>query len=223
MMTAALELTDVWKVFRTHTMETAALRGLTLRIEAGDFVAITGASGSGKSTLVTLMGLLDTPSAGRVEFYGQDVSQAGAGRLADLRLSSVGFVFQSFHLIADMTVIANVALSLEGRVARKHDRLELARQTLEELGLGPRAEHYPAQLSGGQQQRVAVARAMVRHPSLLICDEPTGNLDPESAKSVFDLIKTMHSQGTTVILVTHDMALAQQAPRLIRLENGEII
>jgi len=222
-MTTALKLTNVGKIFRTRSMETAALRDLSLTIETGEFVAITGASGSGKSTLVTLMGLLDTPSTGQLEFFGSDVTRAGAGALADLRLSKIGFVFQSFHLIPDLTVVANVALGLEGLVSGRRERFRQAHQALERLELAPRADHYPAQLSGGQQQRVAIARAMVRRPALLICDEPTGNLDVESANIVFELIKDMHAAGATVILVTHDTDLARKAPRQVQLEHGEIV
>ncbi len=222
-MTTALKLTNVGKIFRTRSMETAALRDLSLTIETGEFVAITGASGSGKSTLVTLMGLLDTPSTGQLEFFGSDVTCAGAGALADLRLSKIGFVFQSFHLIPDLTVVANVALGLEGLVSGRRERFRQAHQALERLELAPRADHYPAQLSGGQQQRVAIARAMVRRPALLICDEPTGNLDVESANIVFELIKDMHAAGATVILVTHDTDLARKAPRQVQLEHGEIV
>lgn len=222
-MTDAVILSDVWKRFRTRDVETAALRGVSLTIKKGEWVSVTGPSGSGKSTLVTVIGLLEAIDGGQIKLFGNDVAHASADAKARMRLSLIGFVFQAFHLIPDLTVVENVAMGLVGLVRSKSRRLERAREVLDHLGLAARANHFPVQLSGGQQQRVAIARAMVRQPALLICDEPTGNLDSTASESALKLIAEMHEQGTTVVVVTHDEAVADRAGRRIRLLDGQVV
>ncbi len=221
-MSYALELSKVSKRFRTRKVETLALDQIDLSVPRGEFLSIVGSSGSGKSTLVSIMGLLESPSEGAVGFFGEDVTCAGSGRLADLRRNHVGFVFQSFHLISDMSVVENVMTGLDGIERSKRLRRARAVETLDALGIGHRADHLPAQLSGGQQQRAAVARAMVRNPLLLICDEPTGNLDQESADIVMAHIEAFRDSGATVVLVTHDHDIARRADRMVTLEHGQI-
>lgn len=221
-MSHALELNSVSKRFRTKRIETTALDQIEMSVATGEFLSIVGASGSGKSTLVSIMGLLEKPSEGSVVFFGEDVSRAGSGRLADLRRNHIGFVFQAFHLISDESVIENVMAGLDGIERSRRVRRERAMDTLEALGIDHRAEHLPAQLSGGQQQRTAIARAMVRRPLLLICDEPTGNLDPEASGIVMDHIEAIRQSGATVVLVTHDHAIARRADRIVTLEQGRV-
>lgn len=221
-MSDALTLIAVTKRFRTRKIETTALDQVTMRVSSGEFLSIVGPSGSGKSTLIAIMGLLEKPNEGQVAFFGEDVTRAGSGRLADLRRHHVGFVFQSFHLMSDETVVENVMAGLDGIERSKRLRQERAMEALNALGIDHRADHLPAQLSGGQQQRAAIARAMVREPRLLICDEPTGNLDPESAGIVMGHIDAIRERGATVVLVTHDHAIARRADRIIALEHGRI-
>lgn len=221
-MSYALELSKVSKRFRTRKVETLALDQIDLSVPRGEFLSIVGSSGSGKSTLVAIMGLLENPSEGSVVFFDEPVARAGSGRLADLRRNHIGFVLQSFHLISDMSVVENVMTGLDGIERAKRLRRTRAMETLVALGIGHRADHLPAQLSGGQQQRAAVARAMVRKPLLLICDEPTGNLDQESADIVMAHIEAFRDAGTTVVLVTHDSAIARRADRNDTLEHGQL-
>ncbi|MEP3072088.1 ABC transporter ATP-binding protein [Maricaulis sp.] len=221
-MSDALTLIAVTKRFRTRKVETTALDQVTMSIPRGEFLSIVGPSGSGKSTLIAIMGLLEKPSEGQVAFFGEDVTRAGSGRLADLRRHHVGFVFQSFHLMSDETVVENVMAGLDGIERSRRLRRERAMEALNALGIEHRADHLPAQLSGGQQQRAAIARAMVREPRLLICDEPTGNLDPESAGIVMGHIDAIRERGATVVLVTHDHVIAGRADRTIALEHGRI-
>lgn len=221
-MSDALTLIGVTKRFRTRKIETTALDQVTMSVPGGEFLSIVGPSGSGKSTLIAIMGLLEKPSEGQVAFFGEDITRAGSGRLADLRRHHVGFVFQSFHLMSDESVVDNVMAGLDGIERSRRRRRERAMEALNALGIEHRADHLPAQLSGGQQQRAAIARAMVREPRLLICDEPTGNLDPESADIVMRHIDTIRGSGATVVLVTHDHAIAGRADRTIALEHGQI-
>ena len=221
-MSYALELSKVSKRFRTRKVETLALDQIDLSVPRGEFLSIVGSSGSGKSTLVAIMGLLENPSEGSVVFFDEPVARAGSGRLADLRRNHIGFVLQSFHLISDMSVVENVMTGLDGIERSKRLRRTRAMEALDALGIGHRAYHLPAQLSGGQQQRAAVARAMVRKPLLLICDEPTGNLDQESADIVMAHIEAFRDAGTTVVLVTHDPAIARRADRIVTLEHGQL-
>lgn len=221
-MMPALELDGVWKYYRTRHVETAALRDVSLSVARGEFLSIVGPSGSGKSTLISVMGLLERADTGRVRLLGEDVTRQSAGGLARRRRAHIGFIFQAFHLITDMMVLDNVALALEGVEPRRRVRRERAMKALEQLGVAHRAKHLPTELSGGQQQRVACARAMVREPALLICDEPTGNLDGESAALVLEAVEAMHASGATVLLVTHDPSLAARAQRIVRLDSGRI-
>ncbi len=217
-----ISLRGVTKYYRTRRVETTAVDKVDLDIAAGQFVSVTGPSGSGKSSLITIMGLLDRPDAGRLTFDGTDVSRASADCLADLRASSIGFVFQAFHLMPDKDVVTNVAMGLMGGARNLAHRREAALQVLDELDLSARAYHLPSQLSGGQQQRVAIARAMVKRPRLLICDEPTGNLDRDSGNMVLGLISALHAAGTTVLMVTHDAEVARRADRRLGIANGQL-
>ena len=217
-----LRLENAWKQFASGPTAVTALADASLDLSRGDFISITGPSGSGKSTLVTLLGLLDRPDQGRLTFMDQDVSRYSAGRLAALRRAHIGFVFQAFHLIQDMTVLENVMLGLEGLVRSRADRSARAGAVLERLGLSDRAGHLPSQLSGGQQQRAAIARAMAKEPDLLICDEPTGNLDGESGERVVELILALNKAGAAVALVTHDPRLAEMAERRFHIADGRL-
>jgi putative ABC transport system ATP-binding protein len=198
------------------------LRGVSLEVTAGESVAIVGPSGSGKSSLLLIAAGLEKPTSGRVTLAGTDISEFGEDALARLRRGKVGIVFQSFHLIATMTALENVALPLE--FARETDAFARARDTLAAVGLGPRAGHYPSQLSGGEQQRVALARALVANPRVLFADEPTGNLDTETGAEVAELLFTLSVQtGATLFLVTHEESLAHRCGRIVRLKDGMIV
>jgi ABC-type lipoprotein export system ATPase subunit len=217
-----IELQAISKTYSRTTGETVhALADMSLRIDRGEFVAIVGASGSGKSTLMNILGLLDAPTSGRYVFDGRDVSGLSVAEQARFRNKKVGFVFQSFHLLPRTSALDNVELPLlySDRASTKG----LGRKALEAVGLADRLRHTPSELSGGQQQRVAIARALVNEPDLLLADEPTGNLDAESAKEVMDIFKTLHASGRTIVLVTHDLAMAAHAERTVRLERGHVI
>lgn len=214
-------LTDVCRVYRTQHVETHALKDLSLRIDRGEFVAIQGPSGSGKSTLLSILGLLDKPTSGQFVLAGVPVHEINERERARLRNQEIGFVFQAFNLIQDMTVTENVTLPLtyrkplSSRVMRQR-----AESVLERVGLGHRSNHYPTQLSGGQQQRTALARALIGEPSLLLADEPTGNLDTDSGEVVMGMFQELNAQGTAVVMVTHDAANAARAKRRIRIRDG---
>jgi len=198
-----------------------ALDGVSLRIERGEFVAILGASGSGKSTLLNVLGLLDQPTEGKYLFDGSDVARLGVAEQARFRNKRVGFVFQSFHLMPRTSALENVELPL---LYSDRDSLEgLGKRALDAVGLSDRVSHMPSQLSGGQQQRVAVARALVNEPDLLLADEPTGNLDAQSATEIMEIFKRLNASGRTIILVTHDVAMARYAQRSVQLERGRIV
>ena len=211
------------KVYRTTTVETAALDGVSLEIGRGELVAITGPSGCGKSTLLNVLGLIENPTAGRYFFLDQDVSSWPERRRAELRKANVGFVFQSFNLIDDLTVSKNVELPLSYLrlpAAERHRRVE---EILERMGIAQRRDALPHQLSGGQQQRVAIARAMVIRPQLLLADEPTGNLDSARGAEVLELLRQLNADGTTVVMVTHSPTDAESARRVIRLLDGRVV
>ncbi len=218
-----LELQAIKKVYRTDHVETLALDDINLRIEAGEFVSIMGPSGCGKSTLLNLMGLLDRPDYGAVVLAGQAVDARRDNQVARLRNRHIGFIFQSFHLIPDLSVIENVALPLLYRGLAASERRHRTQVALERVGLGARMRHRPSQLSGGQQQRVAIARAIVGHPDLLLADEPTGNLDSRTGSEIMALMQNLHLSGTTVVMVTHDEAHARETGRIIRLADGRIV
>lgn len=222
--TPIIALEDVRKIFLTEDVETHALSGIHLDIAAGEFVSITGPSGCGKSTLLSLLGLLDEPNGGRYRFKGRAVEGLGANERAQVRNQEIGFIFQAFNLIGDMSVADNVGLPLTYRDGiSKADREARVARALERVGMAHRMRHYPAQLSGGQQQRVAVARALVGEPAILLADEPTGNLDSHNAESVMELLGELHAQGSTLCMVTHDPRFAELAERRIYMFDGRIV
>ena len=215
-----IELQNVTKTYVKNSDAIHALDGITLRIERGEFVAIAGSSGSGKSTLMAILGMLDQPTTGRYSFDGEDVSTLNTLAQARFRNNRVGFVFQAFHLLPRTSALENVELPL-----LYSDRAEidgLGKKALETVGLGDRLHHTPGELSGGQQQRVAIARALVNEPDLLLADEPTGNLDPRSALEVMSILQELNRHGRTIVIVTHDSAMAEHAQRIVRIENGRI-
>jgi ABC-type lipoprotein export system ATPase subunit len=197
------------------------LSGVSLRIDRGEFVAIVGASGSGKSTLMNILGLLDAPTAGRYMFDGRDVSRLSVAEQARFRNKNVGFVFQAFHLLPRTSALENVELPL--LYSDRASTNGLGRKALEAVGLADRMRHTPSELSGGEQQRVAIARALVNDPDLLLADEPTGNLDPTSAGEIMEIVTALHESGRTIVLVTHDIAMAAHARRVVRLERGRVV
>jgi putative ABC transport system ATP-binding protein len=218
---AAVRLEAVDKVYRTEKIETVALSDVNLEIAAGEFVSVMGPSGSGKSTLLNVLGLLDAPTSGGIVLDGQAVNGFGDRRLAVLRNREVGFIFQSFHLIADLDALDNVQIPLLYRALSNRERRERAEIALERLGLTARMHHYPTQLSGGQQQRVAIARAIVGGPRLLLADEPTGNLDSKTGEDVMQILEEYNRDaGVTVVMVTHDQHLAERTGRIVRLFDG---
>jgi putative ABC transport system ATP-binding protein len=217
-----IELEDVTKVYRTGTIAVAALRGVSLTITPGEYVAIIGPSGSGKSTLMHILGCLDTPTTGTFRLAGQHVSAMSEAALAEIRNRRIGFVFQQFNLLASLSAWQNVELPLVYAGVGRAERKERAMAALDRVGLSSRVQHRPGELSGGQQQRVAVARALVTEPALILADEPTGNLDSVSARDVLDLMDELHASGRTLILITHDVEVASAAGRLIGIRDGRI-
>lgn len=213
---------DLCKVYVTDEIETRALWQVDLSIEAAEFVSITGPSGCGKSTLLSILGLMDTPSSGQLLLNGLDTTQFSLWQRARLRNELIGFVFQSFHLVGNLTAVDNVALPLSYAGVPKSQRRKVAAEALERVDMHHRLNHYPSQLSGGQQQRIAVARAIVSDPKLILADEPTGNLDSENGMQIMQLLREVHLQGTTVCLVTHDERHADFADRKIRLLDGQV-
>jgi putative ABC transport system ATP-binding protein len=211
------------KVFLTDEVETHALAGIHLEIRAGEYVSISGPSGCGKSTLLSILGLLDSPTEGNYRLNGKPVEDLDATDRARIRNREVGFIFQSFNLIGDLTVFENVELPLKYRGMRAPERKQRVSEALERVGMAHRAKHLPSQLSGGQQQRVAVARAVAGQPSVLLADEPTGNLDSKSGEAVMGLLKELHDQGATICMVTHDPRYASYAERSIHLFDGRVV
>jgi putative ABC transport system ATP-binding protein len=211
------------KTYRMGEMEVHALRGVSLEIDAGEFVAIMGASGSGKSTLMNILGCLDGPTSGTYELDGIDISTLGGNRLAEIRNSKIGFVFQSFNLIARTTARENVQLPLFYRGMPAHEQRAFALRALERVGLADRERHHPSQLSGGQQQRVAIARALVTNPSIILADEPTGNLDSQASQEIMGTLTALNTEGITIILVTHEPDVARYARRVIMMKDGVIL
>jgi putative ABC transport system ATP-binding protein len=219
---ALVEITDVTKTYRMGDVDVHALRGVTLRIAEGEFAAIMGASGSGKSTLMNILGCLDRPSRGAYWLDGAEVSRLDADALAETRSGTLGFVFQSFNLLARTTALENVELPLVYTGRRPVERRAAAREALERVGLGERLHHHPSQLSGGQQQRVAIARALVNRPRLILADEPTGNLDSRASLEMMALLQQLNAEGMTIILVTHESDIAAHARRVITVRDGLI-
>ena len=218
-----LHLADVKKVFYTDEVETHALSGIQLDIEKGEYISIAGPSGCGKSTLLSLLGLLDTPSEGEYVLNGRPVENLSLSERARIRNREVGFIFQSFNLIGDLTVYENVELPLTYRGMNSGDRKRRVMEALDRVGMSHRAKHLPSQLSGGQQQRVAVARAVGGQPSILLADEPTGNLDSTNGEAVMELLRDLHHGGATICMVTHDARYAQHANRIVHLFDGLIV
>ncbi len=218
-----IQMTGVEKIFVTDEIETHALSGVSLEIFSGDYVSISGPSGSGKSTLLSILGLLDSPSSGGYALRGEPVSAWTHGRMAQVRNREIGFIFQNFNLIGDLTVWENIELPLTYRALSKEERRERVEEALARVGMTVRAKHYPAQLSGGQQQRVAVARAMAGRPAILLADEPTGNLDSANGEAVMELLGEIHSEGATLCLVTHDPRYARDAGKTVQLFDGKIV
>jgi putative ABC transport system ATP-binding protein len=218
-----IHLEDVSKIFYTDELETHALSGVTLDIQPGEYVSIAGPSGCGKSTLLSILGLLDTPSTGAYVLNGRPVEKLKHSERARIRNREIGFIFQSFNLIGDLTVYENVELPLTYRGMSSKERKARVNEALERVGMAHRAKHLPSQLSGGQQQRVAVARALGGNPLILLADEPTGNLDSKNGEAVMALMKDLHIQGATICMVTHDPRYAQQASRTVHLFDGRIV
>ena len=216
-----IELENIIKVYRMGKVEVPALRGVTLNIQQGEMSAIIGASGSGKSTLMNIIGCLDKPTLGRYIFEGADVSRLSDNRLAEMRNKKFGFVFQEYNLLSRASALANVELPLVYTGSRHKG--ERAMEALERVGLGARAKHKPTELSGGEQQRVVIARALVNNPALILADEPTGNLDSVSTAEIIGIFRQLNQDGITVVIVTHEMDVASQTKRIIRLYDGKVI
>ena len=218
-----IRLEGVSKVFLTDEVETHALSGIDLEIRDGEYVAISGPSGCGKSTLLSLIGLLDTPTHGVYRLNGESVEDLKTKQRARIRNRQIGFIFQAFNLIGDLTVFENVELPLTYRGMPASERKQRANEALERVGMAHRTKHYPSQLSGGQQQRVAVARALGGTPSVLLADEPTGNLDSKNGEAVMDLLRDVHQGGATICMVTHDPRFEAYAQRVVRLFDGKLV
>ena len=218
-----IEIRDMCKIYNPGENEVRALDHVDLRIDKNEFVAIIGQSGSGKSTLMNMLGCLDVPTSGTYILNGQDVSNLTDDDLSDIRNREIGFIFQGFNLIAGLTALENVELPLIYRGVPKKERIRLSEIDLEKVGLKARMDHKPSEMSGGQQQRVAIARAIAQAPPVILADEPTGNLDSGSTKEIMEILKGLHAEGRTVILITHDNVIAERAKRIIRIMDGKIV
>jgi putative ABC transport system ATP-binding protein len=218
-----IQLSEITKVFFTDDVETHALAGIHLGINKGEYVSISGPSGCGKSTLLAILGLLDSPTGGSYTLNGQAVAELDVAERARVRNREVGFIFQSFNLIGDLTVFENVELPLTYRELSNDERQQAVQVALEKVGMAHRMKHYPSQLSGGQQQRVAVARALAGKPSILLADEPTGNLDSKNGEAVMQVLRELHREGATICMVTHDARFARHADRTIHMFDGRVV
>lgn len=218
-----IQLQQLSKVFRTDSVETTALNRIDIEVKRGEFVAVMGPSGCGKSTLLNVIGMLDSPTSGSYRFQGEDISAYGENRLAGVRKRHIGFIFQSFNLIDELSVRQNIELALLYHDVSAAERRQRADEVMERMQIAHRADHFPAQLSGGQQQRVAVARAVIARPDLILADEPTGNLDTRNGSEVMDLLTQLNQAGTTIVMVTHSPAHAEYAQRRISLLDGSVV
>ena len=221
-MSAVIDLVDVRKIYATGPVQVEALRGVTARIDRNEYVAIIGPSGSGKSTLMHILGCLDVPSSGVFRLVGHDVQSLDEERLADVRNLFIGFVFQQFNLLGEMSAWRNVELPMVYASVAPAERRRRALAALAKVGLAPRADHRPGELSGGQQQRVAIARALVTSPALILADEPTGNLDSVSSADVLNVLDDLHDEGRTIVLITHEADVAARAQRVVQIRDGEL-
>ena len=223
-MENVIKLTEINKIYRTDEVETQALENVNIEVKKGEFLSIMGPSGCGKSTLLNIMGLLDEPTSGQIELCGQVIdTHMSDNKLAELRNKTLGFVFQSFHLISTLNVLDNVQIPLIYRGVRSSERLRLAKEAIERVGLSHRMKHRPSQLSGGQCQRVAIARAIIGNPEIILADEPTGNLDSKNGLEVMQLLTQLNQEGTTVLMVTHSERDAGYAQRIINLLDGHVV
>jgi len=222
-MDSIIQTTDLVKHYRMGDQLVEALRGVSVSVEGGEFLVIMGASGSGKSTLMHIMGCLDHPTSGSLLIDGDDISKVGSSRLADLRNSKIGFVFQQFNLLSRTTAVHNVELPLLYAGIGSSERRRRAVDALEKVGLGHRLSHYPNQLSGGEQQRVAIARALINNPPIIMADEPTGNLDTRSGIEILEILQELHSNGITLVMVTHERDVAEHGDRIIHLRDGSVV
>ena len=218
-----VEVKDMYKIYNPGENEVRALDGINLTVERGEFLAIVGQSGSGKSTFMNMIGLLDIPTSGTYLLDGIDVSSMSDDELSEIRNKEIGFIFQGFNLIPSLSAVENVELPLVYRGMKKEERHKLALEALERVGLSHRLDHLPKQMSGGQQQRVAIARAVAARPPVILADEPTGNLDSHSSVEVMKILHELHEEGRTIILITHDNDIANEAERVIRIQDGQII
>ena len=221
-MSVLVDVQDICKVYNPGENEVRALDHVSVQIYEKEFVAIIGQSGSGKSTLMNMLGCLDVPTSGTYMLHGQDVSHMSDDELSDIRNKEIGFIFQGFNLIPNLTALENVELPLIYRGVSKKERLELAAEALKKVGLENRMGHKPSEMSGGQQQRVAIARAIAQAPPVILADEPTGNLDSASSKEIMGILKDLHEEGRTIIIITHDNEIAAQAKRVIKIMDGKI-
>ncbi len=224
-MKPVIKLEEVHKVYHTGAVDVHAVRGVTMEILSGEFVAVMGASGSGKSTLMNMIGCLDRPSSGRYHLDGTDVSGLGRDELADIRNQKIGFVFQGFNLLSRTSALENVELPMlyEHRRISSREQRERATRALKIVGLGDRADHHPNQLSGGQQQRVAIARALVNQPALLLADEPTGNLDSQTSIEIMGVFQKLNDEGITIVMVTHELDIARYTKRNVIMRDGKVV
>ena len=217
-----LDLKNISKRYQIGSVEVNALRSIDLKIEKGEYVALMGPSGSGKSTLMNIIGCLDTPSGGKYNLNGKEVSTMSEDELAEVRNKEIGFIFQTFNLVPRSNALDNVALPLVYAGYKKEERIRKAKESLNDVGLGDRITHKPNELSGGQRQRVAVARALVNNPSIILADEPTGNLDSKTSEEIMALFDQIHKRGNTIIVVTHEEDIARHALRIVRIKDGQV-
>lgn len=219
-----IELRDVWKIYQMDKVQVIALKGICLKVNKGEFVGIVGASGSGKSTSLNMVGCLDLPTKGTIFLEGLDISKMSESQLAQIRGRKIGFIFQTFNLISSLTALENVTLPMLFQSGFKdHEREKYAMSVLDKVGLSQRYNHHPSELSGGERQRVAIARALINNPEILLADEPTGNLDSKTGIEIIDIIRKLHKEGKTIILITHDRDIAKYAHRIIHIKDGQVV